>query len=86
MGADVVGELPLYLVVGCYAATLVVTIWAFVEAVRAGTWRWAITILVLQFAAAAAWFVAGRRFYRQPPKRRRGWITEAPSAGHRRGG
>lgn len=65
---------------------LAATVWALVEAARARTWRWAVTIVLLQPYAAFAWFVAGRRFYRRPPTLWRGWITEATSAGRRRGG
>lgn len=68
-----------------YAATAVLTVWALVEAVRARTWRWGITIFVLQPLGAFAWFVAGRRFYRHPSRRRKERITEATSAAPRRG-
>ncbi len=67
------------------AVFLVATAWALIEAIRARTWRWAITIVVLQPFGAFAWFAAGRRFYRQPVKPRGGWVTEAPSARHHRG-
>lgn len=56
---------PMLLVYYGFSGVLLpVTVWAFVEAIRGRTWRWAITIAVLQPVGAFAWFAAGRRFYR----------------------
>ena len=65
-----------------YVVNPVIVVWALIESARLRRWRWVVTILVLQFVGAVAWFVAARRQYRLavhagdiPPPAGAGWFV-----------
>ena len=43
--------------------TVMLIVWALVDALRSQAWRWVATIVVLPGLGAIAWFVAGRPQY-----------------------
>lgn len=48
---------------GVEVLVLVLMVWALVEAIRARSWRWVLTIALLSGVGALAWFVGARRQY-----------------------